>query len=29
MIESKKVNVIAHALISVLTEKIGDGFFLP
>lgn len=29
MMESKKVNVIAHALISVLIKKIGEGFFLP
>lgn len=29
VIESKKVNVIAHALISVLIKKIGEGFFLP
>jgi len=29
IIESKKVNVIAHALIFVLVRKIGEGFFLP
>jgi hypothetical protein len=29
VIESKKVNVIAHVLISVLIKKIGEGFFLP
>jgi hypothetical protein len=27
MIESKKVNVIAHALIYTLTKKINEGFF--